>query len=300
VLLAVLPAFAGFAGIAWELSQLCGLAGFIGCILLAGASIRPRQARPRTLLALRAHALAGWLTLGAVVVHIVGLLLADPQVREYLKPSAPLYQMAGIGAGVLLIALTLTAIAAARRQLWSSHRGFQATHVTLSCGVLVLSAAHILATGRYAGNPWSRSLAIAAVVGGALMMLRARVFGRHSLWVAYIVGLTVIASLGLLVGGARAALREPVVRREHALPLDFPHTKHVEVACARCHHNFVDDRGLDGCIQCHRSERADLKVGIEARFHSFCFDCHRHPDASLKKHGPVSGCASCHRTPASL
>jgi hypothetical protein len=65
------------------------------------------------------------------------------------------------------------------------------------------------------------------------MILRARVFGRHSLWVAYIVGLTVIASLGLLVGGARAALREPVVRREHSLPLDFPHTKHVEVACAR-------------------------------------------------------------------
>jgi predicted CXXCH cytochrome family protein len=188
--------------------------------------------------------------------------------------------------------------------------------VTLSCGILVLSAAHILATGRYAGNPWSRGLVIAAVVGAALMMLRARsrgenardlaplrgrlVFGRHSVWVLYLVGLTAITSLGLLVSGARAALREPMVRRDHALPLDFPHIKHVEVPCARCHHNFVDARGMDSCIPCHRSGRSDLKVGIEARFHAFCFDCHRHPDAPLAKHGPVSGCTSCHRSPMSI
>jgi hypothetical protein len=316
VLLGLLPAFAGFVGLAWELAQICGLAGFIACIVLAGAPIRPRLAKPRGLLALRTHAWLGWIALGAVVLHVSGLLLSDHKVLEYLMPTAPLYQLAGIAAAVLLIALTLSAIAGSRRRLWSSHRGFQASHVTLSCALLWLSTAHVIVTGRYAGNRWSRWLIIAAVAGGALMLLRARpgseaapesaalsrrlVFGRHSAWVLSVLILTAIAAATLSVSGAGAALREPILRREHALPLDFPHSKHIEVPCATCHHNFVDDRGLDTCIQCHRSSRPDLKVGIEARFHGFCFECHRHPESALTGHGPVSGCTQCHRPPSAI
>jgi hypothetical protein len=316
VLLGVLPAFAGFAGIAWELAQICGLAGFIACIALAGAPIRPRLAKPRTLLALRTHAWLGWIALGAVVLHIGGLLLSDHKVLEYLMPTAPLYQLAGIAAALLLVALTLTAIAGSRRRLWGSHRGFQATHVTLSCALLSLSAAHVVATGRYAGNRGSRWLIIAAVAGGALLLLRARpgseaapeslalsrrlVFGRHSAWVMSVLILTAMAAATLSVSGAGAVLQEPIARRDNALPLDFPHSKHIEVSCATCHHNFVDDRGLDTCIQCHRSSRPDLKMGIAARFHGFCLECHRHPEAVLTSHGPVSGCSQCHRPPSAI
>jgi hypothetical protein len=34
--------------------------------------------------------------LGAVALHVAGLLLSDHRVFEYLKPTAPLYQLAGI------------------------------------------------------------------------------------------------------------------------------------------------------------------------------------------------------------
>lgn len=314
LLIGLLPALSGFVGLAWELSQVCGLAGFIACLLLAGAPIRPRRARPRTLLSLGTHAWLGWMALGAVALHVAGLLLSDHRVFEYLKPTAPLYQLAGILAAILLIALTVSAIAVSRRRLWGSHRGFQATHVTASCALLCLSAVHVVVTGRYAGNRGSQWLIIAAVAGGALILMQARpgseaapesaalsrrlVFGRHSTWVLSVLILTALAAASLSVSGAGVALREPLVRRVELLPLDFPHSKHVEVSCAACHHNFVDDRGLDTCIQCHRSNRPDLKVGIEARFHDFCFQCHRHPEAGLTAHGPVSGCGQCHRAPS--
>jgi Class III cytochrome C family/Ferric reductase like transmembrane component len=316
VLLGLLPALAGFAGAAWELSQVCGLVGLIACIVLAGAPIRPRLAKPRALLALRTHAGLGWIALGAVALHIGGLLLSDHRVLEYLMPTAPLYQLAGIAAAILLVALTVTAIAGSRRRLWGSHRGFQATHITMSCALLCLSAAHVIVTGRYAGSLGSRWLVIAALAGGVLILSRARpgseaapesaalsrrlVFGRHSAWVLSVLIFTAIAAVTLSVSGVRAALREPIAHRGNMLPLDFPHSKHVEVSCAACHHNFLDDRGLDTCIQCHRSSRADLKMGMEARFHGFCFECHRHPESGLTGHGPVSECTQCHRPPSAI
>ena len=316
LLIGLLPARSGFVGVIWELSQVCGLAGFIACIVLAGAPIRPRLARPRILLSFGSHAWLGWIALGAVALHVAGLLLSDHRVVEYLKPTAPLYQLAGILAAILLIALTVSAIAGSRRRLWGSHRGFQATHVTASGALLCLSAVHVVTTGRYAGNRWSQWLIITAVAGGALILLRARpgseaapesaalsrrlVFGRHSTWVLAALILTALAAAALSIPGAGVLLREPIVPRAKALPLDFPHSKHVEVSCAACHHNFVDDRGLDTCIQCHRSSRPDLKVGIEARFHDFCLQCHRHPDALLTAHGPVSGCSQCHRPPTAI
>jgi len=292
----------------------CGLVGFVACIVLAGAPIRPRLARPRTLLSLGMHAWLGWIALGAVALHVGGLLLSDHRVIEYLKATAPLYQWAGILAAILLVVITVSAIAVSRRRLWDSHRGFQAAHLTMSCALLGLSAVHVIVTGRYAGHRGSQWFIIAAVAGGALILLRSRpgseatpesaalsrrlVFGRHSTWVLSVLILTALAAVSLSVSGAGLILRETVLTRATALPLDFPHNKHVEVSCAACHHNFVDDRGLDTCIQCHRGSRPDLKVGIEARFHDFCFQCHRHPKATLSAHGPVSGCSQCHRPPS--
>jgi hypothetical protein len=85
------------------------------------------------------------------------------------------------------------------------------------------------------------------------------------------------------------------LRRSNVLPLDFDHRKHVAVNCLTCHHNYADGRGFDGCIHCHAGTRPDLKVGVEARFHAFCLNCHRNPDPTFPRHGPVSGCSTCHR-----
>jgi predicted CXXCH cytochrome family protein len=314
LLLTTLPAFAGFVGAGWEFSQMAGLLGCIGCVALCGAPLRPRDASPPTLVSLPLHTLIGCLALLAVLIHVGGLILADRLVVEYLKLSAPLYQLAGIVAAALLLIIVLSSIASVRRRLWRSHRGFQSTHVILGIVLIALIAAHVIATDRYVGGRGRRALVLAAMIGGILLLLRPRrpsaglpvsggtprqlVFGRNSTLVLGVATILALSLAGLMTGAAGAALREPLLHGTNSPPLDFPHAKHVAVNCLTCHHNFADGRGLDPCVECHRSNRTDLKEGLQARFHAFCFECHRHPDASLAQHGPVSGCSNCHHPPS--
>lgn len=322
LLLALLPVFAGFVGFGWELCQIAGLLGCIACLLLCGAPLRPRDAVPPTLLSLRQHSLIGWLALAALLIHVGGLVLADRVVIEYLKPSAPLYQLAGIAAGALLVLVVGSSIGAVRQRLWKNHRAFQATHVILGCLLIALIAVHVIATDRYVGGRGRRVLMLAASIGAILLLLRPRrpstgapaalaplrqmVFGRNSKWILGVATVLAMTLTVLIAAAAGSALREPLLPnsdnllmpRSVAVPLDFPHAKHVAVNCLTCHHNFADGRGMDTCVNCHRSSRTDLKLGLQARFHTFCFECHRHPDASLEHHGPVSGCESCHHAPS--
>jgi len=312
--LLTLPAVAGFVGPAWELSQWAGLAAAIACILLCGAPLRPRDSRPPTLLSLRLHTAIGWAALGLAALHIGGLLLSDHTVIEYLKTTAPLYQFAGIAAALLLAVLVLLSHGSIRRRLWTSHRGFQASHVILACALAVLVAAHVIVTARYVGGGGRRALYVAATIGALAMLLRSRrppqssrqasprpslVFGRHSALIVGAVAICAAVLAALLPASVDASLREPAFLRASRLPLDFPHDKHGAVNCLTCHHNYADGTGAALCVECHRSQRADLREGAEARFHDFCLDCHRHPSASLEthRHGPVSGCHVCHRQP---
>jgi predicted CXXCH cytochrome family protein len=316
--LIVLPLFAGFAGLGWELCQVAGLLACIACLLLGGAPLRPRDAVPPTLLSLRQHSLIGWLAVAAAAIHIGGLLLADHVVIEYVKPSAPLYQLAGIVAAVLLLIVVVSGVAGVRQRLWKSHRAFQATHVIMGCALIALIAVHVIVTQRYVGGRGRRLLLLLAAIGAILMLLRARraaatgpalrqlVFGRNSRWIFGVAGILAMLLTALIAGASSDLLREPALAnasnplapRAVTVPLDFPHAKHVAVNCLTCHHNFADGRGMDTCVNCHRSPRADLKLGVQARFHAFCFECHRHPDPSLQHHGPVSGCESCHHAPS--
>ena len=311
--LALLPAFAGFAGIGWELAQAAGLGSALACLALFGSPVRPRDSVPPTLLSLRRHALIGWLALAAAAIHVGALVLIDRTVVEYLKPTAPLYQLAGIAAALLLLILVFSSLAGVRRRLWASHRGFQATHVILGALLAGLIAVHLVASARYVGGPGRRVLLIAGTIGAMLMLLRQRrstdpahrpsaarrrlVFGRHTTRVVGVLAMSAAAVAGLFPKALSDALREPVLHRAHTIPLDFPHGKHGMINCLICHHNYADRRGWGLCVQCHRSDRADLKEGVEARFHGFCFECHRHPQATLKRHGPVAGCTACHQPP---
>lgn len=311
VLLAATPALARLASPGWEIAQFAGFASGLACILLCGCPVRPRDSAPPTLLSLHYHRLIGWAALVGAVLHVGGLLYADPTVIEYLKPTTPLYQLAGIAATVLLLVVILSSIGSVRR-LWASHRGFQATHVSLGILLVALIAVHVVVTERYVGGAAQRALSLLVTIGAIAMLLRARapgiagrglsvrqllVFGRHARWVVSVVAIAAVAIAGLTPGGVRAILREPALDRMAALPLDFPHDKHADVNCLTCHHNYVDNRGFDTCVACHRGRRADLKEGVESRFHSFCFDCHRHPDKKFARHGPVSGCVACHQAP---
>jgi Ferric reductase like transmembrane component/Class III cytochrome C family len=307
---AALPLAAGYTTVGWEISEALGFAAALACLALCGSPVRPRESLPPVLLSLTRHELLGWIALGAAALHVLVAVICDHTVIEYLKLSTPLYQWAGIAALLCLLFLTSSSLAAVRRRLWRSHRNFQATHIALGCLALVLLAAHVITADRYTRGYGRRALFIVVAVGGIAMLLRRRrgtrtvaheitavrsfAFGRHSTFVVSTIVATALALTPLMAGRADVALREPLLLRSMTLPLDFDHGKHTAVNCLACHHNYADGRGFDACIHCHRGERADLKVGIQARFHSFCFDCHRAPDAALVGHGPVSGCESCH------
>jgi hypothetical protein len=315
LLAAAMPVLGGWVGLGWELSQISGLASGLACIVLCGAPVRPRDSVPPTLLSLDRHQFIGWAALAAAILHIAGLLLVDRTVIEYLKPTMPLYQLSGIAAIVTLLILVPSSVAGVRRRLWANHRGFQAVHVILGCLAALLIAIHVVATDRYVNGRGRRALFLAVAIGAMLMLLRGRrrdddagrestmrrrfVFGRHSAFVVAAVALTAAALAGLFRGAVSSALREPLLHRANAIPLDFPHGKHGTINCLKCHHNYADGTGWDSCVRCHRSAtRTDLKEGVEARFHGFCFDCHRNPEkATLTRHGPVAGCATCHQVP---
>jgi len=285
-----------------------GLCAVAACLVLCVLAVRPRAGAPDAF-PMRAHELLGWLALGAAVLHIGLLLGADHRVVEHVKLTAPRYEYAGIVALLTLIFLTVPAGAAVRRQLWPRHRNFQAAHVAAACLLVVTLAVHVLATGRYIHGR-GRAVAYILLSGIVLLaLLRGRsrrqsapqsrllgglVFGRHSRLVLAIVLVSLIALLAMLRSGAALALREPFLRRSEPLVLNFPHDKHRAVNCIPCHHNFVDRSGNDSCISCHRSDRAAIRVGAEARFHDFCLGCHRDPPAYLTGHGPVTGCSPCH------
>ena len=308
--IAALPIVAGYTRLGWEFSEILGLAGTLGCLVLCGCPVRPRESMPPVLLTLGRHEILGWIALYAAALHVLVAVVSDHTVIDYLKVTAPLYQLAGIAALVVLVVLVGTSVASSRRRLWRSHRNFQATHIVLGCVLVVLLAAHVVTAGRYTGGFGRRLVYMAVTMGGLGMFLRRRVtravsnqeavvrrfvFGRHSTLVVSVIAATLLVLCTFLSGSARVALREPLLPRAQRLPLNFDHGKHVAVNCLACHHNYADGRGFESCIQCHRSARADLKVGVEARFHDFCLNCHRNPEPRFPRHGPVSGCESCHQ-----
>ena len=297
---------------AWEIAQALGLCAVAACLVLCVLAVRPR-AGAAAAFRVRSHELLGWLALAAAVLHVGLALGADPRVVEHLKPTAPRYEYAGMVALLLLLLLTLPAGAAARRRLWPRHRNFQATHVAAACLLVVALALHVLTADRYVHGRAQASAYVLLSGCVLLAMLRARTqrhsggrppfpaglaFGRHSRLVLGIVLGALVALLGLLQGGVSLAMREPFLSRSERLAINLPHDKHRAVNCVQCHHDYVDRSGQESCVSCHRSGRAALRVGAEARFHDFCLGCHRDPPAYLPGAGPVTGCSTCHPPPA--
>jgi predicted CXXCH cytochrome family protein len=169
---------------------------------------------------------------------------------------------------------------------------------------------HVLTTDRYVHGrvPAIAYSLLSGIVLLALLRPRTRrqpaqepasfpgrlVFGRHSRLVLGIVLGALAALLALSSGGTALAMREPFLGRSERLLVDFPHDKHRAVSCTRCHHDYLDRSGEGSCVSCHRSGRAAIRIGVEARFHDFCLGCHRDPPAYLAGQGPVTGCETCH------
>jgi Class III cytochrome C family len=294
---------------AWEMAQALGLCAVAGCLILCVLAVRPRAGAARAF-RLRSHELLGWLALTAAILHVGLSIGADPLVVEHVRLTAPRYEYAGILALLTLLFLTAPAGSAVRQRLWPRHRNFQAAHVGAACLLVLTLAMHVITASRYVHGR-AQVVAYTLLSGIALLallrapaqrrpaqqpprLLRGLVFGRHSRLVLAIVLGSLIALLVLMRAGTALALREPFLPRLEPLNLRFPHDRHRSVNCIQCHHNFVDRTGSDACIGCHRSGRAAVRVGSEARFHDFCLGCHRDPPAYLTGHGPVTGCSACH------
>jgi len=298
--------------VTWEIAQALGLCAVAGCLILCVLAVRPRAGSSGAF-RLRSHELLGWLTLAVALAHVGFSLGADRRVIEHLKLTAPRYEYAGIVALFALLFLTVPAGAAVRSRLWPRHRSFQAAHVGAACLLVIALALHVVTTGRYVHGGAQQAAYILLSGAVLLALLRARprrppaaqpsllygglVFGRHSRLVLVLVLGSLAALLALLHPGASLALREPLVLRSERLAVDFPHDKHRAVSCTQCHHDFIDRSGEGSCVSCHRSGRADIRAGAEARFHDFCLGCHRDPPAYLTSHGPVTGCDTCHAPP---
>lgn len=292
----------------WEFAQGLGLGGLLLCLLLLLLPVRPR-AGPPTPLTLRDHERLGWSALAASIAHVVLTLSSDPIAIEHLKPTAPVYEWAGLIALFSLLLLCPPATGMLRRLLWGNHRRFQGVHVAIACLLVPLLAVHVVTTGHWIRRGVPAVLAILVGIICVLAVLRPRrepsgpqestaprrlVFGRHSGKIAIVALVAAFATSLLLQARAAIALREPVIARRAPVKVAFPHDKHGAVACVECHHNFVDRTGSGGCYACHRSARHDLQVQAEARFHDFCLGCHRSPPRHFERAGPVTGCSTCH------
>lgn len=312
--LLVLPLTVRRVGWVWEWASVCGLLSAVGALALCAWAVRPREARPAAPLSLNRHRDLGFAVLGLAVAHVGLLLWTDPTVVEYLMPTAPGYQLAGIAALVLLVILGATSTGGTRRRVWSSHRGFQVVHVVLSLLAIALISGHVLVSARYAHMPRAGSAFLAVSIVAMLLLLRQRkgaahqsgadhligraAFGRHSAAVVGVIIVVSLALLGLLSPSVRTALQSTVIPRKDPIPMNFPHDKHRAVQCLTCHHNFTDKTGRDGCISCHRGRhRTDLKMPLEPRFHQFCLECHRTGNEADHKNGPAAGCVVCHSEP---
>ena len=80
---------------------------------------------------------------------------------------------------------------------------------------------------------------------------------------------------------------------ELILPMTFAHTDHVTVSCVDCHHNYVDDTGIEPCMYCHVTD-AEVAGLLEEQFHTLCRGCHEDLAGDGTAGGPPRQCIACH------
>ena len=89
-------------------------------------------------------------------------------------------------------------------------------------------------------------------------------------------------------------IREDSIASAPTLPMSFAHQDHMEVGCATCHHNFVDDTGQGFCIDCHKTD-PEIAADVESMFHDLCRECHVQRQRDGLEGGPTRACIGCHQ-----
>ncbi len=81
---------------------------------------------------------------------------------------------------------------------------------------------------------------------------------------------------------------------EPILPMSFEHQDHVKTNCLVCHHNYLDDTGIDMCMNCHVTNQEVWPL-LEDQFHDLCRGCHAEKAAEDADDNPPRECIACHR-----
>lgn len=97
------------------------------------------------------HRRLSYLLLALLFAHVVGLILLEPRVLDYLLPSAPGYMLAGLVALLLLCALVLTARYRAR--LAWANPGWRRWHAAMSAVSIGLTGWHLWGAAYYFATP---------------------------------------------------------------------------------------------------------------------------------------------------
>jgi hypothetical protein len=149
LLVGLLPDGGPSGGIAWDLLV---AAGYMGLVLLAflGWESEVPASRPR----LRLHRNLALLATVLVVAHAIGFVLADPILIEYLLPTAPLYMLVGVVAGIGLLIVTTSSLPGPRSAVYGGFPRFRRWHRLLFGVVLGGAVWHTLGTRFTLAEDW--------------------------------------------------------------------------------------------------------------------------------------------------
>jgi hypothetical protein len=296
-------------GIGWDIGIGIGYVVLPLVVTLYIYPLRGEGLPHRRLFTLSQHRRIGWTALILSASHVLILLRVQPLVGHYLLPSAPYYMLAGLAGLIALGLLIGTGLAArtALRRPGSSTTNLT-SHAFLAPLLLALVAAHLIGSAQLLDTP-TKVLTTCLLLTIPLLWAAHRALRRktrssgggggagarasRTLTTVVPCCLAVLMLTLSPVPTASSRLLQPATAPAD-LPVHFPHEKHTTVNCVTCHHNFVDKTGIGSCLDCHRSDRADLTQSALATFHTFCRNCHSQLAQTTAKHGPTRACSACH------
>ncbi|MFT4564295.1 MAG: hypothetical protein ACI9BW_004058 [Gammaproteobacteria bacterium] len=117
------------------------------------------------------HRDLSYVAVALLVIHVVGLLLVDWTLVEYLKLSAPLSMLAGLAAAILVAVIVLSSVY--RIELRTRYRGWRNWHIGFSIVAVVLMTWHILDAGYFVNSPIKKIVLVVLSAGPSLVILGA-------------------------------------------------------------------------------------------------------------------------------
>jgi MFS family permease len=263
----------------WWAARLLGAAA----LMLTASTLFLRPAPGRRPL----HRIFGWAALAALVGHVTMTTAFQPVFWRWLSPAVPIEIVAGI---VALLAFLVVLLVQRSRVIRRRLGPFASLSVHRTAGYLLMAAAAIhiaLISGMI-------MLAAAALLAGlAFLLIEGLVRERHILRLVITLGLFV-GAIAWLAMGSMAETRLASLRQAPIDHARFLHTDHTGLACAGCHHNFVDRTGSENCLTCHKRISVSETTRIDGMFHAFCSDCHHRDKQVGRKFGPIDDCNGCH------